>query len=126
MNALTGTVVDHEAERRELAMKVRDFMIAKGIIFASAAELADELNKVGITTARGKEWSKSTATRLLTDVRVLVANAFAPKMAEPAILEKAEAVPKPADPKPATQFVQGDPRVTDDMEELLTELDTMN
>lgn len=74
--ALDQFIVDHEADRIAKTNEVKDFMLANGLIFASAQELSDALNAKKLTTTRGKAWTKSTATRVLADVRPLIEGAL--------------------------------------------------
>jgi Trp operon repressor len=65
-------VTDHEADRLAKNTEIKNLMMNKGLLFASAQELCDALNAAGLTTTRGKEWTKSTATRVLTEVRPMI------------------------------------------------------
>lgn len=70
--ALDQFIVDHKADRIAKTNEIKNFMLAKGLVFASAQELSDALNEGKITTTRGKTWTKSTATRVLAEVRPLI------------------------------------------------------
>lgn len=70
--ALDLFVTDHEADRLAKNLEIKNMMLDKGLLFASAQELSDALNAAGLKTTRGKEWSKSTATRVLADVRPMI------------------------------------------------------
>lgn len=71
-DALEQFIVDREADRLAKTNEIKDFMLSKGLVFASAQELSDALNEGKIVTTRGKTWTKSTATRVLAEVRPMI------------------------------------------------------
>ena len=61
---------DNSVDKDKLILDLRDFLIANGLIFHSAEDIADALNANGtIRTVRGKPWSKASVARLMMDVR---------------------------------------------------------
>ncbi len=61
-----------EAEREAILSHIQSVMISEGLIFSTAEEIAEGLNKHAVVTQRGKPWTKATVTRLLGEVRLRI------------------------------------------------------
>lgn len=85
--------VDHSAAK---LLEVKSTVVKLGVMFDTAPEISDALNKAGVTTVRGKEWSKSTVARIMPEVRDLIKADIA--NASPAASSRAPVEPGIANP----------------------------
>lgn len=85
-----------KASRDKLNETAAGLLMAGGAIFFSAEEIAKFLNEKGLKTVRNGEWTKSTATVLMQDVRPIIEQKMAEWLKLQGVL--ASAVPEPIKP----------------------------
>lgn len=58
-----------DEDHARMIESIGKMVISKGLIFATAEEIADAAAAIGLKTPRGKEWSRVSISRYMNDIR---------------------------------------------------------